>query len=99
MSTEQVITEKLKQFFNPEHLDVLNESHRHHVPPNSETHFKVVIVSDSFVDKRPLARHREVNQALAFELENGVHALSINTYTQAEWQALEVVPRTPNCKG
>lgn len=99
MTTEQVITDKLSQSFTPEHLEVINESNRHHVPPNSETHFKVIIVSEQFADKRAIARHREVNQALAFELENGVHALSINTYTRAEWQALDAVPRTPNCKG
>ncbi|WP_372941222.1 BolA family protein, partial [Shewanella sp.] len=46
-----------------------------------------------------LARHRLVNQALADELANGVHALSINVYTEAEWQALDEVPKTPNCKG
>jgi BolA protein len=99
MTIEQGITDKLSQFFKPEHLEVINESNRHHVPPNSETHFKVVIVSELFNDKRLIARHREVNQLLAHELENGVHALSINTYTQAEWQALAQVPRTPNCKG
>jgi BolA protein len=99
MTIEQGITDKLSQFFKPEHLEVINESNRHHVPPNSETHFKVVIVSEHFNDKRLIARHREVNQLLAHELENGVHALSINTYTQAEWQVLEAVPRTPNCKG
>lgn len=99
MTIEQGITDKLSQFFKPEHLEVINESNRHHVPPNSETHFKVVIVSEQFNDKRLIARHREVNQVLAFELENGVHALSINTYTQVEWQDLAAVPRTPNCKG
>jgi BolA protein len=99
MTIEQGITDKLSQFFKPEHLEVINESNRHHVPPNSETHFKVVIVSEQFNDKRLIARHREVNQVLAFELENGVHALSINTYTQEEWQDLAAVPRTPNCKG
>ncbi|MDD8058857.1 MULTISPECIES: BolA family protein [Shewanella] len=99
MSVEQIITDKLNQAFTPLHLEVINESNRHHVPPNSETHFKVVIVSDIFSEQRLLARHRLVNQALADELANGVHALSINVYTEAEWQALDEVPKTPNCKG
>ncbi|MCT8987415.1 BolA family protein [Shewanella phaeophyticola] len=99
MSVEQIITDKLSQAFTPLHLEVINESNRHHVPPNSETHFKVVIVSDKFSEQRLLARHRLVNQALADELANGVHALSINVYTEAEWQALDEVPKTPNCKG
>ncbi|ARD23468.1 MULTISPECIES: BolA family protein [Shewanella] len=99
MSVEHVITEKLNQSFSPVHLDVLNESNRHHVPPNSETHFKVVVVSDKFDAQRLIARHRAVNAVLAEELANGVHALSINAYTQEEWQALDSVPKTPNCKG
>ncbi|GGP62603.1 MULTISPECIES: BolA family protein [Shewanella] len=99
MSVEQIITDKLSQAFTPLHLEVINESNRHHVPPNSETHFKVVVVSDKFSEQRLLARHRLVNQALADELANGVHALSINVYTEAEWQALDEVPKTPNCKG
>lgn len=99
MSVAQTITDKLEQSFTPSHLEVINESNRHHVPPNSETHFKVVIVSEQFDGQRPLSRHRSVNEVLADELANGVHALSINTYTQAEWQSLAGVPRTPNCKG
>lgn len=99
MSVAQIITDKLNQFFTPSHLEVINESNRHHVPPNSETHFKVIVVSDKFDGQRPLTRHREVNTVLAGELANGVHALSINTYTPAEWQQVEEVPRTPNCKG
>ncbi|WP_144210509.1 BolA family protein [Shewanella donghaensis] len=99
MSVEQIITDKLNQSFSPIHLEVLNESNRHHVPPNSETHFKVVVVTEQFEAQRLIARHRAVNAALANELANGVHALSINAYTQEEWQALDVVPKTPNCKG
>ncbi|WP_076542763.1 BolA family transcriptional regulator [Shewanella sp. UCD-KL21] len=99
MSVEQIISDKLNQSFSPIHLDVLNESNRHHVPPNSETHFKVVVVSEQFEAQRLIARHRAVNAVLAEELANGVHALSINAYTQAEWQALDAVPKTPNCKG
>ncbi|RLV59161.1 BolA/IbaG family iron-sulfur metabolism protein [Parashewanella curva] len=93
------ITEKLTQAFTPQYIDVLNESNRHNVPPNSESHFKVVIVSDEFEGKRLIARHRLVNQSLAEELANEIHALSIHTYTQQEWQENDDVPRTPNCRG
>lgn len=95
----QTIDQKLTASFSPTHLEVLNESHRHHVPPNSETHFKVVVVSDEFDGLRLLARHRLVNNCLADELANGVHALSIHTFTQSEWSADVEVPKTPNCRG
>ncbi|MGB0893878.1 MAG: BolA/IbaG family iron-sulfur metabolism protein [Parashewanella sp.] len=94
-----VITEKLTNEFMPSYIEVLNESNRHNVPPGSESHFKVVLVSDNFSGKRLIARHRMVNQVLALELENSIHALSIHTYTEEEWQGEQNVPRTPNCKG
>ncbi|KFZ36388.1 BolA [Shewanella mangrovi] len=99
MSVAAVIEQKLQQALLPVHLQVINESHNHHVPPNSETHFKVIVVSEAFADLRLLARHRKVNEALAHELANGVHALSMHTYTPAEWQSEQQVPESPKCKG
>jgi stress-induced morphogen len=45
---EHAIRKKLTESLNPVHLDILNESQMHNVPPGSETHFKVVVVSDKF---------------------------------------------------
>lgn len=45
---EKSIREKLIQRFSPEHLDITNESYMHNVPKGSETHFKVVVVSEKF---------------------------------------------------
>lgn len=42
---ENKIINRLKEKFNPYHLDVVNESYKHNVPPGSETHFKVYINS------------------------------------------------------
>ena len=36
-----------RQAFAPLHLEVTNESHMHSVPAGSETHFKVIVVSES----------------------------------------------------
>lgn len=91
------IREKLEQALTPLHLEVINESHMHSVPDNSETHFKVVVVSEIFVDRRQVQRHQQVYAALAEELEGGVHALSIHTYAPDEWQ--RKVPESPRCMG
>lgn len=99
MSVAETIQQKLQAALLPEHIEVLNESHNHHVPPNSETHFKVVLVSEAFNGLRLLARHRKVNETLAHELANGVHALSMHTYTPEEWLALAEVPQSPKCRG
>ena len=94
-----LIEQKLTQAFSPVYLEVLNESNRHNVPPGSESHFKVVVVSDAFEGKRLIARHRLINEVLANELANAIHALSIHAYSDIEWQQAPEVQRTPNCKG
>ncbi len=99
MSVEQLITEKLTKALSPSHLEVINESHNHHVPPNSETHFKVIITSLAFEGKHLLGRHRSVNETLVDEFANGLHALSMHTFTPEEWVAESSVPDSPKCKG
>jgi len=72
------------------------------VPANSETHFKLVIVSESFEELSLINRHRKVNQLLADELAGGVHALSLHTMTETEWQAKQKdggVAQSPDCLG
>jgi stress-induced morphogen len=70
-------------------------------PKNSETHFKVVVVSSHFdTVKAPLQRHRLVNAALAQELEGPVHALSIIAKAPSQWENMsKIVPASPACKG
>ncbi len=99
MSTEQRIIDKLKAGFTPTQLFVENESHMHNVAPGSESHFKVTIVSDAFVGKRLLACHRMVNEVLAQELANDIHALAIHTYSEDKWQGVTQIPNSPNCMG
>lgn len=100
MTVQREIERKLAQAFAPLFLEVVNESHQHSVPPNSETHFKVVLVSDSFDGRRNVARHQQVYAALAPELEGPVHALALHTYTADEWQARQqAAPASPECRG
>lgn len=47
---ENSIRNKLANALKTTHLEIINESHMHNVPKNSETHFKVVVVSDQFSD-------------------------------------------------
>ncbi len=98
MNTQEIITKKL-QALSPEHLEVINESHMHNVPEGSESHFKVVIVSDDFKDKMLIARHRLVNKALEEELSGGIHALALHTMTMEEWFEKGNAPESPPCLG
>lgn len=99
MNMQQQISEKLQAAFSPEHLEVVDESHMHNVPEGAESHFKVVIVSDAFKDKMPVARHREVNKVLADELAGRIHALALHTLTMEEWFARGGAPDSPECLG
>ncbi len=86
MKVQQSIEAKVTEALAPEHLDVINESHMHSVPPGSESHFKLVIVSDRFTGLTRVKRHRKVNGILEKELREDLHALSMETLTGEEWQ-------------
>ncbi|NWN83509.1 MAG: BolA/IbaG family iron-sulfur metabolism protein [Halomonas sp.] len=99
MSIQSSIEEKL-QAFEPAFLQVENESHRHAVPPNSETHFKVTLVSDRFEGLMPVKRHQQLYALLADELSGPVHALALHLYTLQEWDASgQARPDSPDCRG
>jgi BolA protein len=71
----------------------------HNVAPGSESHFKVTIVSHSFVDQMLIKRHRMVNKTLEIELQQ-IHALALHTMTPDEWEARSgVVADSPACRG
>lgn len=99
MSVHEQIESTLTQLLNPVVLDVVNESSQHNVPPDSETHFKVVIVSEQFVGQRKVARHQQVYGAVSEQLAGPVHALALHTYTPEEWQLQGNSPQSPNCMG
>ena len=100
MTTQETIETKLAQALAPLHLEVINESGNHNVPPGSESHFKVVLVAAEFEGQRLLARHRRVNAVLSDELATSVHALALHTYTQIEWHdRFGAAPMSPPCFG
>ena len=98
MQVQQTIETKLADAIDLKHLEVVNESGNHNVPPGSESHFKVVLVADEFGDMTLVQRHRRINQVLADELANSIHALAIHAYTEDEWRAREGnAPMSPPC--
>ena len=100
MSVQSEIEQQLTSGLEPVHLQVVNESHMHSVPANSETHFKVVLVSPAFEGKRKVARHQQVYALLAEQLQGPVHALALHTYTPEEWsERQQAAPDSPDCLG
>lgn len=88
MTTRDTITNKLREAFLPESLDVQDESQLHegHAGhrPGGETHFRVYIVSQAFKGKSRVERHRMINAALAAELHGSLHALAIHAKAPGE---------------
>jgi len=88
MDLESRMREKLMVALRPIRLDVVNESHLHaghsSSPGTGESHFRVLIISNAFAGKTRLERHRLVNDAIAEELKDGVHALAIKACAPGE---------------
>src|SRR3954470_24040747 len=88
MTVRDAITNRLREAFSPESLDVADESHLHegHAGhrPGGETHFRVYIVSNAFKGKSRIERHRMINATLAAELAGPVHALALQAHAPGE---------------
>ena len=93
---QSVVQDKLK----PLHLELENESSKHSVPLGSETHFKILVVSEVFNTLSRVDRQRKVHALLGEEFKTGLHALTIRALTQDEWQKQgEVSFVSPDCQG
>jgi BolA protein len=79
---------KLEQALTPLSLDIEDESAKHAghsgAREGGETHFRVRIVSPSFAGLSRVQRQRKVYAAVAEELAERVHALSLVTLTPDE---------------
>lgn len=81
------IKEKLTEAFNPSHLEVIDESHKHaghagaraHAAEHgsAESHFHVVIKSETLAGLGRLARHRAVMDVLSEDMPK-IHAFSLS---------------------
>lgn len=96
----EVIEAKLTQGLSVEHLEIVNESANHNVAPGSESHFKVVVVSNAFEGKTLIARHQLVYRLLEEEMREKIHALALHTYTRGDWpHSPEQLHQSPQCRG
>lgn len=88
MTVKDSIARRLTEGLAPTSLEVEDESHRHAghagAREGGQTHFRIRIVSDRFVGKRSVERHRMVYDLLGAEIAAGVHALAMTTMTPDE---------------
>ena len=100
MSRAQRIQDHLTRELSPLHLELIDETTQHNAPPDGESHFKLLVVSNHFTGLKPIARHRLINGLLGDEFTAGLHALAMHAWTPDEWflkggQA----PASPPCLG
>ena len=79
----KTLESKLHAAFAPISLEVIDESYQHQghagARPDGESHFRVRIVAAAFKGKSRVEQHRMINQVLAADLKERVHALAIET--------------------
>ncbi|MBF0265435.1 MAG: BolA/IbaG family iron-sulfur metabolism protein [Gammaproteobacteria bacterium] len=97
MQTE--ITKKLENEFEPSFLKVEDETHMHNVPAGSQSHFKIIVVSERFDGESLINRHRMINKVLEDELKI-IHALAVHAYTPEQWiEKSDKELASPLCEG
>ena len=78
----------LAEVFDPDHLEVINDSAKHHGHAgddgSGESHFTVVVESAAFTGKSRLERQRMVIRALGDIPGQRVHALAIRARAPGE---------------
>ena len=89
--TATELDHRLRERLSPTRLEVLDESHQHngHAGANGTgfgTHFRVKVASHSFTGLSRVACHRLVYDARQDFIDQGLHALAIET---------EVTPTKP----
>ena len=98
MEVTKSITDKLAAACQPEHIELINESHMH-AGPATESHFKLIMVSGQFAGLPAVRRHQLVYRILQEELAGPVHALALHLFSPEEWQTPTAVPGSPQCAG
>lgn len=57
------------------------------VSSNDQVHFDAIIITDAFKDQKLIERQKLVYAIVGSHITSGaIHALSLKTYTQQEWQ-------------
>ena len=99
MIVQNQIDARLKNELDVHYMTLENESYMHNVPEGSESHFKLVLVSDAFEGKRLVQRHQLVYGVLKDEMTK-IHALAMHLYTINEWsERSALAPSSPKCHG
>ena len=93
---ESQIVNTLSSSMNLSSLKIINESFMHNVPEGSESHFKIVVVTNDFNNLSIIQRHKLIYKTLD-SLMNEIHALSIHAFNEEEFKLNPVILDSPEC--
>lgn len=79
---------RLDSLMNIHHFEVKDFTGRHlnHKHNDGGFHLEAIIVSNDFKDQSLVQRHRMVYEAMGNLMKHEIHALSMKTLTQTEWE-------------
>ena len=111
-SRREQIETLLRAELTPTHLDVIDESVNHHHGHehlgahlssdefmSAGTHMKAIVVSPKFIGLTRVKRQQLVYKALGSLFDEGLHALSLTTFTPDEWNSGARANESPACAG
>ncbi|MFT5705965.1 MAG: BolA protein [Oceanospirillaceae bacterium] len=99
MNSAVKIEELVKKGLNCSEFYLENESHMHSGNA-TQSHFKLILVSDDFIAKRAVQRHQSVYALVADLMNNPIHALALHLFTTQEWTVKEDKQLlSPKCLG
>jgi BolA protein len=81
------LARRLEQGLGPDHLEVIDDSHRHagHAgAADGRGHFTVLVVSQRFAGLGTLKRHKLVYEVVGDMMATDIHALSIQALAPGE---------------
>ncbi|MFZ9036296.1 MAG: BolA family protein [Francisellaceae bacterium] len=85
-SVKATLEERLTKAFNPEYLELIDETHKHIKHKHFQTgklHFKLIIGADSLSHLSKLKAHQAIYAVLSDMMETHIHALSIEIKSQS----------------
>ena len=77
----------LKQEINVQHIKIsdLTEGHKNHTHYDGGGHYKLIIVSEDFIDISLIQRHKKIYDILGDMVKQEIHAISITAQTSVEY--------------
>ncbi|QJC36919.1 BolA/IbaG family iron-sulfur metabolism protein [Enterobacteriaceae endosymbiont of Donacia vulgaris] len=85
---ENKIISKLQPIYFKIHDTSQDHDYQNNKNNSLITHLEIIIVSNLFINKSLITRHRLIYHIIGNKFKN-IHSLSLNTYTLSEWKKLK----------